>query len=353
MHLYKKMSSVVLAAALISSGVAMPAFADGFSVSLDKTAHLVHSGDRVTVTISGLPEGEGIYVRQCAAPAVEGNRPSTCVGISDTVWTSLDSTSTNQGASPFTGTVELAVKRTFTASNATAVDCELVSCGVLVRRDHLNPTDFSLDTFVPITFAPEYSVSVSKTSAIRYSGEAIQVLVSGLSTDQGVYVRLCQQSDVVGQRPSLCDGMGAWASNSVAMQGFGALSPDSAIDLTVRGSFTSGENKVDCAKVSCGIFVRRDHLDPTDNSLDTFVPVTFSAAPVAKKISAKIVNKQILVSVTGYKNVAVRLKAGNSTFSFTPDANVFTYRIPLGKQKNVSLAVLKGSSLLFSKRLNN
>ena len=347
----KKLSIAAVLGAIVATSAVAPALAEGYSVSLNKSAHLVRTGDTIAATIAGLPDGDGIYVRECVAPGVAGTRPTTCAGIADTVWASTDATSQAQGASVFTGTVSVNVKLAFTAGNGTAVDCTVSSCGVLVRRDHLDPTDYSLDYFTPITFAPLFGVSVSKVSDIENAGENVSVTVAGLTTDQGVYVRLCQQPDT-GTRPTNCDGQGVWGSLSAAMQQVGAVNADQAMTLAVKGKFGS----TDCTKVVCGVFVRLDHTDPANTTRDTFVPLTFTAAavtPVAKKISTVVTKNQIIFSIVGYKGVSLTLTVGSTVKTLTPTSNGYTFKVALAKGKTENVKVAKGKTALFTKKVKN
>lgn len=353
-----KFGAVVLLGALAAAGLASPAVASALTVSANKASHLAREGDTIAVTISGVPAGEGIYVRECVAAATAGTRPSTCVGIANTVWASLDSTSQAQGASAFTGTVNVGVQRTFTAGNGTAVDCEVSTCGILVRRDHLGPTDLSLDTFIPINFAAPFVVNVSKTTAIAFAGESLVVSVTGLTFDQGIYARVCEQPAVAGARPTLCDGQGVWASVSSAMQALGATNADAPITLPAKGMWGSGSSAVDCSNVACGIFVRLDHTDPTNTALDTFVPVTFAApatvpSPVAKRISSVVNKNQIVFSIVGYKGVSLTFTIGSSIKKVTPTSNGYTYKISLAKGKTEKVKLAQGARTLLDKKFKN
>ncbi len=340
--------------AILVGAATTPAQASDFSVSTSETNLLPRVDASVSLTIAGLPSGDGIYVRECVAPETVGTRPTTCASIADTVWTSLDTNSQNQGAQVFSGTVVLPAKISFTTSSQIAVNCETSSCGILVRRDHLGPTDFSLDTFIPITFAAPFSVSVSKTAQIVAAGETISVNVAGLTVDQGVYVRLCKESAVGGERPSICDGQGVWASVSKAMQAVGAVNASAAIELPARAKFGTGANAVDCSVSVCGVFVRRDHLAPADYSLDKFIPVTFTAVPITvvqKKIAVSVMNHELRISLKGYAGSKLSLKIGNKVTRFTPSSNSFSFKRSLLKGSGVKIQLLAGKTVLLTKRV--
>jgi hypothetical protein len=297
-----------------------------------------------------------LYVRQCEAPTTPGTRPITCAGIQDTIWTSSDSTSIGQGAIAFSGKVTLPVHRTFTAGNAVSVDCEAVICGVLVRRDHLGPTDTSLDTFIPISFATVFSVSLSKTAQLANAGEQITIAISGLTTDQGVYARLCAQATTQGARPTLCDGQGAWASLSPAMIAVGAVDGSKPIVLTAKASFNAGPITIDCKKVTCGIFVRRDHLDPTDMSLDTFVPITFADALITspeKSVTSILVKNRASLTIVGYKGQKLTITVGSSAKSLVANSNRFNFSTTLPKGKKTRIKLDDGKNNIFVKTFSN
>ena len=145
-------------------------------------------------------------------------------------------------------------------------------------------------------------------------------------------------------------------SLSSAMIALGAGNAANPVDVLARANFTAAATKIDCTKVVCGIFVRRDHLAPTDTSLDTFVPVTFSAAvatPVAKKITAVVTKNQVIVSIVGYKGTAVTITVGSTVKTVTPTTNGYTFKVALGKGKKATVKVTKGKSSLFSKKITN
>lgn len=64
----------------------------------------------------------------------------------------------------------------------------------------------------------------------------------------------------------------------------GPLNAANPIPLAVKATFTSSGTKVDCTVSNCVVFIRRDHEGTVggvrDLSLDTLIPVSFTAAPV-------------------------------------------------------------------------
>lgn len=154
-----------------------PAQAADFSVTADKTTGLALTGQVVNVTVSDLPAATGIYIRLCAGTLAEVTkaRPTACAPTASTVWVSNNPVALAQGGKALTGPVSLPVPATF-ASGETVVDCTKVACGIAVRRDHLGSTDFSLDRFIPVTFAAVPVVVVKSGVALASSKVTINVV---------------------------------------------------------------------------------------------------------------------------------------------------------------------------------
>lgn len=336
--------AIALTLAVVSTSIAGAAHAEGLTASLSKSTGLSRDGEVVTLNIAGVLSGQGVYILQCVTPTVAGERPTTCVGQSKTIWASTTSTPGAQALEP---TMNLTLDRQM-VSGANTIDCSVSSCGVFIRRDHNGPTDKSLDVFLPIAFTPEFSVQVSKTAAIAHAGENLKVNVLGLTSEQGVYVRLCQAA-AAGERPSVCDGLGVWASLSSTQQGFGAVNAAGELTLPVKSSFVSGGNKVDCSKTSCVVFVRRDHTGGPDLSLDRVIPLTFTASP-APAISARAGKSgtSFMFVIKNAKAKSIKVVVGSSVKTVRPTSDSFTVKISVGKNKgkNTALKVTYGTKVL-------
>jgi hypothetical protein len=161
---YKKSTSVALALALASTFFAGPANAAGFSAQLDKAFAFKPAGDVVTVTLDGLPTDQGVYVRLCALPADQTQRPTQCDGQGK--WVSSSGASRLMGAGNAAEAVKLDVKALFGSGDA-QVNCEVVSCAIHTRRDHFGGAgDFALDRYYPISFkTPKVTVTVKSGKA--------------------------------------------------------------------------------------------------------------------------------------------------------------------------------------------
>jgi hypothetical protein len=353
-----KIKALLLVAALAAGASivsTVPANAADFSVSLAKTNNLFRAGDSIDVTVSNTPVAEGVYVRFCAAAVAPATRPTDCFGQG--AWASSDPTQQGFGASPLDIPVALSVQKDFTSAATHQIDCTVVSCVVFVRRDHNGPGDLSLDTVVPVTFAPAYSVALAKTANLVAVGDSIAVTVSGLPKNNGIYVRLCAAPAVVSERPTDCFGQGVWASTDSAQLGFGAVDANAVINLAVQAAFTQNSNQIDCAVVSCGVFVRRDHLDSTDTSLDSFTPITF-AVPVVSPASKGLVTAtaakgkgKITLNLANYSGKKVIVYIGSHKFTrvLKNNATVLTFSSP--RKLSVEVRVTLAGKQLFKKKV--
>jgi hypothetical protein len=183
----KKIAASAFVALALTAGTVAPASAADFAVTADKTSNLVALNDVVTVTLANLPANAGAYVRLCAGTLAEATaaRPANCFGQG--AWVSLSAVSKTQGATDATAPIKLSVQSVFT-SGTTTIDCNKSACGIHVRRDHLAGTDFSLDRFIPVTFAavvPEVKATATyKAGKLQFvvlaaKGEKVTFEVAG------------------------------------------------------------------------------------------------------------------------------------------------------------------------------
>lgn len=172
----KKMLATALGLAVVGSMVGGPANAAGFSASLDKSLFLNPKGDTVTVTLAELPADLGVYVRLCAIPADQAQRPTRCDGQGK--WVSNLVASTLIGAGNAKDPVKLDVKAQF-GSGDSQVNCEAVACGIHLRRDHFGGAgDFTLDRYYPVSFTqPKVVVSEvrGKASFVVYKARSAKI----------------------------------------------------------------------------------------------------------------------------------------------------------------------------------
>ena len=173
---FKKIA-VVLSGVVMAATVALPAQATGFSVSADRSSDLVAAGDTVNVTLTDVPADEGVYVRLCKGTLAEVTqaRPTDCFGQG--AWVSLSSTQQLYGAGNASLPVALAVQAEFGS-----VNCRVDACGIHIRRDHNGgSSDYSLDRFIPVTFAsPNVSAPAptASNSVVRQNGKISFTIVN-------------------------------------------------------------------------------------------------------------------------------------------------------------------------------
>jgi hypothetical protein len=221
----------------------------------------------VTVTGTGYTPGQGVYVRFCEQPAgvlgTPAGRATVCNAAVD------------QWITPIPASGEMSTTIAVSGTIGTS-DCTVVTCGIFMRRDHVGgSTDFSSDTFTPVSFAVgQPTISASPADGLNPAGETIIVTGANFAPGIGIYVRLCQAptgtlGTAAGRPPgSLCHAaIDQWITPIPAPGTFSTT-------ITVPGTFGT----TDCLATQCGIFVRRDHLAPTDYSRDAFVPLYFGVA---------------------------------------------------------------------------
>jgi len=177
----KKALLGVTATALIASGaISSPASAASpLTVTVSKTENLAYAGESVTVSVSGIPTGQGVYVFQCATNAVTprpyaraGDPANKCGSINDGLW--LSSPAVNTPASGVVTTEASALNpmmlKRLLVVDGTTYDCATTACSVFVMRDRRNggTADTTLDSLTPISFfATATSQKIGFTSGAK------------------------------------------------------------------------------------------------------------------------------------------------------------------------------------------
>ena len=290
-------SALPFTAAIATTAAAAPS-----PVAVSPTTGLDRAGETLTVTLSGVPEGKGVYVQWCPTNPQGARWPSGTCASSPQLWLSSSASAQTMGATPLTGDpLDFAVTPTIAGSSGTT-DCLAGGCSVFVRLDHYSPGDTSLDTYVPVTFAASdpsptptepsepsptatepvtagFEVQATPTTGLDPAGDEVSVTVTGLPDDVGVYVRLCALPESGRPGAEACDGQGRWVRETYPYGPYptdgSVVKPSAgAVTLPVAASFGS----VDCTTVACGVHVRRDHLGASDTSYDRTIPLTFTAA---------------------------------------------------------------------------
>lgn len=202
--------------------------------------------------------------------------------------------------------------------------------------------------------AADFSVTADKSTALVAAGDVVKVSLNNLPAEAGVYVRLCAGSlaDVMKARPTSCFGQGSWVSSSkasIAQHASDAAAGPVALD--VKSVFTSGTTTVDCAVQACGIHVRRDHLGPTDFSLDRFIPVTFAAAPVAVvKSGIALASSKVTITVANLKGKKITFVVGTKKFTRVANSDNFVFSAPAPKAQWFIASAYLGSKQIVSKK---
>jgi hypothetical protein len=176
-------------------------------VTPSKSTNLV-DGEQITLTLSGIPATQGVYVRQGYKPTV-GQRDTTglkCNGslkrIDEMIWATMFGARGSQSAS---GTLTLPLKDkvvVYEADGTTVketISCGIADCAIFVHRDHMGLQDTTLDTVVPLTFLGKQSIKarligLPKSGAAQTVGSSLQLKNSALVTDQGSIVRISSKA---------------------------------------------------------------------------------------------------------------------------------------------------------------
>ena len=147
-------------------------------------------------------------------------------------------------------------------------------------------------------------------------------------------------------RPTQCFGRGVWISTDPTALGQGAVDANAPVTLPIALTFTSGGATVDCEKVSCGVYVRRDHMNPTDFTLDRYQAVSFVPL-VQPAIVAKAVKGKVLFTVTGYNGKTLTVTVGKKTVSKVVTSDSFKFYVGGTGNKSTKVTVsLDGTELL-------
>lgn len=192
--------------------VAAPVSAStGVIITPSKSVGLI-DGESITLTLTGIPATQGVYVRQCYLPAL-GQRDSTglkCNGslkrISEMIWATMNGA---RGSVSAAGTLTLPLKQTVVMYEADGVTvkesfpCGITNCAVFVHRDHLGLQDGSLDSVFPLIFLGNQvikarQVGLAKNGTAQKVGASFALRNSALATDQKSSVR------VLSKTPKVC-----------------------------------------------------------------------------------------------------------------------------------------------------
>lgn len=140
------MKRIILAMFVVAGLLVAPATANAQAKVVGGPLTELSAAPTINLSITGFPTKAGLYFLQCAAPTGP-TRPTTCNDAAQ-LWIS-----TERGAN-FLPTANIVFKPAASYKTRTGeeIDCRKVSCGIYIRYDHTNGTDFSEDNFIALTF---------------------------------------------------------------------------------------------------------------------------------------------------------------------------------------------------------
>jgi hypothetical protein len=224
--LKKLVISVSTVALLATGAVTTPANAESpLVITVSKTTNLALAGESVTVSITGIPEGQGVYVYQCASAVADPRPDSTrCrTRMADSLWLT---TAGGRGAGIAGQQNQFSLLKEFSNEGPT-INCSIDACGIFVRRDHVDPSDTSLDKIVPISFVA--AKATQTVPAIRNSVKVGKFISFKKTTSAGLLMAATTST------PKIC---------SVAIKGAnfkvtGKKAGTCKLTLSQRGSATA------------------------------------------------------------------------------------------------------------------
>jgi hypothetical protein len=106
---------------------------------------------------------------------------------------------------------------------------------------------------------------------------------------------------------------------------------------------------VKCGVVVCGVFVRRDHLNGADLTLDSFTPLTFAPVPPVQGVT-KLSGRVIAITILNQQGRTITFTVAGRKYVRTPSTATYVFRVtvPAGVKKAVVRAA-RGSGILLNK----
>jgi len=140
------MKKIVLALSIVASLLVAPTAANAQAKVVGGPLTELSAAPTINLNITDFPTKAGLYFQQCTAPTGP-TRPLTCNDAAQ-LWIS-----TERGAN-FAPTANIVFKpaASYKTRTGAEIDCRKVSCGIYIRYDHNNTSDFSEDNFIALTF---------------------------------------------------------------------------------------------------------------------------------------------------------------------------------------------------------
>lgn len=210
----RRIVSTLLGIACVLSPIAVATPVSAAVTAVVSKSSALVDGEKVTMSLTGVPFGQGVYIRQCYKPTV-GQRDATglkCNGslqrISEMVWASTNPAFLKQGAANAAGEITVTLKTSvvmYESDGKTVketLSCGMTDCAIFLHRDHLGLQDTALDTIVPLTFLGSQAIKarvigLPKDGTAARAGSAVSLKNSALVTDQKSKVRVSSDTPKV------------------------------------------------------------------------------------------------------------------------------------------------------------
>ena len=183
--LIRSISVAILA--ISATVVSAPAEAATFTWSSQPLTNLNPNGSLINGGFTNFPTKSGLYVSQCLAPVVSGERPTNCAQL---LWVTPTATAGTPGMALPTGPIAFTLKSSI-KGNLGDIDCSVSQCGLFFRLDHLATADKSEDTYLPITFTS----GVITTPVLKT--DVLTITLNGAALTKNVPVNLAYRAKAV------------------------------------------------------------------------------------------------------------------------------------------------------------
>ena len=300
------MKRIILAVVVLAGLLVAPTAANAQAKVVGGPLTELSAAPTINLSITGFPTKGGLYFLQCTAPTGP-TRPTTCNDAAQ-LWIS-----TERGAN-FAPTANIVFKpaASYKTRAGEEIDCRKVSCGIYIRYDHTNGTDFSEDNFIALTFksgdntptlvSDEITASIGGvtlsqrnpiTMAYRAPGLLLMSAKSGVTLTAKSYAPAC----------SLVDGV------VTALKGTGACD----IGVTSPGNATYGP-----IEVHFPIYLKPG----TDGILSKAYPTTLKLRKSAVLKSESLFGEKLKFKTTSktcsvYGSKVIALRKGACVLSIT------------------------------------
>lgn len=306
MKLQLQKSSIVVALIAATSLVpfATSASAATFKFQSAPLTNLDPAGATINGGFTAFPTKAGMYIQQCVEPAANA-RPATC---SDTIQLWVTGAGGPGTTSP-TGPIAIKVAATITGKGTT-VDCTKNVCGLFFRLDHTAPTDFSEDTFMPISFR-------AGAAAVVLPADEVTVTMNGKALTRNVPLNLSYRAPAK---------ITATAKSGLPVT-LTSLTPDCSyadgVLTALKGSgqcalghSTAGNSSV-AASTANYPFILTPGLQKIERMVKTLKVSTMKALPVETNFGAPITYKALTKNCIVETNLISAKKSGTCRIQAT------------------------------------